>query len=312
MRVVACILLFVLAANAFSGLPQGSRFQTRKISQKAAITHSRFSPQLSANQNNEGKYGLDVVLREEAESPFRKVRFFVYFGLGGGALTSLFVSFGRILAGLSGINTDLLQESEINAAVDIAGIVLIAFLWKRDVEAQESRLKRVSKGAEIAKLLIRAPKKLANDDVTGGMFTTELSSLRRGRGIEKRVIIAAGGKEKIEQIMKDAERLNDPLMENDLVVVPIVLPRAEAPTIDGTPESLPDCLALPVGFNWRNLLDDESREAAKQGIDAETDGFAIVLKKNGRVGQRTKGVNLGKFVGEVINRKESGLDVTNI
>ena len=42
-------------------------------------------------------------------------------GLGGGALTSLFLSLARIAAASSGINPDLMQESLINAGVDLAG-----------------------------------------------------------------------------------------------------------------------------------------------------------------------------------------------
>ena len=60
----------------------------------------------------------NIRLREEAESPFRKIRFFVYFNLLGGALTSLFVSTARIAAAASGVNADLMDESLVNAAVE--------------------------------------------------------------------------------------------------------------------------------------------------------------------------------------------------
>ncbi len=70
---------------------------------------------LSKSQN----YSKEVRLREEAEAPFRKVRFFVYSALLAGYFVSLLVSSARIAAGLNGINVDLLNESLNNAAIDI-------------------------------------------------------------------------------------------------------------------------------------------------------------------------------------------------
>jgi hypothetical protein len=257
------------------------------------------------------KYSTEIRLREEAESPFRRVRFFLYASLAAGAATSLVVSAARIAAALGGrVNEELLQESVINAAIDIGGLALIAFLFQQDVDAQESRLKRASKGADLARLKIRGRKSLlgtVEDDST--TFTTSLSALRRGRGIEKRVIIAAAGKDKIDEIMKEARALQDSLCRNDLLVVPVVLPPATAPTVEG---ELPECMALPVGDEWKSVINDEASEARKQGVDVEKEGISIVLKKNGRVGTRTKGVFLRNMVGEVVARRESGMDVSNI
>ena len=259
----------------------------------------------------EDEYSQDIRLREEAESPFRKVRFFFYASLGAGALQSLLVSSARIAAGLSGINADLLDESLTNAAVDLTGIVVIAFLTKRDLEAQESKLKRAKKGGDLARLMIRASKKLADEDTfdNAGYVTTNLSSLRRGRGMEQRVVIAAAGKEKVAEIVEEAKRLQDKLIANDLLIVPVVLPQGVAPEVIG---DLPECVALPVGLNWKAVVDDETAEARKQGVNVEGDGIAIILKKNGRVGQRTKGIFLGQMVGDVEDRKAFGLDVKNI
>ena len=260
---------------------------------------------------SEDEYSQDIRLREEAESPFRKVRFFFYASLGAGALQSLLVSSARIAAALSGINADLLDESLTNAAVDLTGIVVLAFLAKQDLEAQESKLKRAKKGGDLARLLIRASKKLADEDAfdDAGYVTTNLSSLRRGRGMEQRVVIAAAGKEKVAEIIAEAKRLQEKLIANDLLIVPVVLPQGVAPEVIG---DLPECVALPVGLNWKTVVDDETAEARKQGVNVESDGIAIILKKNGRVGQRTKGVFLGQMVGDVEDRKAFGLDVKNI
>ena len=84
-------------------------------------------------------------------------------------------------------------------------------MYKRDVDAEQSRLKRAAKGAEVAKLSVRARKKLlegiVEKDDDESTFTTTLASLRRGRGIKKRVVIAAAGNEKIAQVVKRRQKV---------------------------------------------------------------------------------------------------------
>lgn len=304
------ILLLAKVGNGFQVTrPRWSDRGIAASSQSQIIPTQRLLYMVDEKQD---KYSTDIRLREEAESPFRRVRFFLYASLAAGAATSLVVSAARIAAALGGsrVNEELLQESVINAAIDIGGLALIAFLFQQDVDAQESRLKRASKGADLARLKIRGRKSLlgtVEDDST--TFTTSLSALRRGRGIEKRVIIAAAGKDKIDEIVKEARALQDSLCRNDLLVVPVVLPPATAPTVEG---ELPECIALPVGDEWKSVINDEVSEARKQGVDVEKEGISVVLKKNGRVGTRTKGVFLRNMVGEVVARRESGMDVSNI
>lgn len=284
---------------------------------KAGVIRFLSSSNDNNNQEKNPEYSQQLLLREEAESPFRKVRFFFYASLGAGALTSLAVSMARVAAGLAGINTDLLQESEINAVVDVAGLAVLYFLWQRDVKAENSRLKRASKGAELAKLMVRGSKSMVEGyaggevDKSNDTFTTSLASLRRGRGIEKRVVIAAAGKDKIDEIVKEAIELQDSLTFNDLLVVPVIVPQAVAPA-DVNPNDLPECLALPVGPSWKVVIEDEAQEALKQNVDIAKEGFCVILKKNGRVGQRTKGIFLDNMVGEVTKRREAGMDVKNI
>jgi hypothetical protein len=79
--------------------------------------------------------------------------------------------------------------------------------------------------------------------------------------------------------------------------------------------ALPTNLALPVtvGTNfWRAMMDEEAAEAISQGVDIEEEGFCVILKKNGRVGQRTRGIFLDNLVGNVVARKEAGMDVKNV
>jgi len=302
-------LTIIVIVGILASMSRAFQAPSQSLSRTRQRRLSTPSPVLMNKEKRE--YDRAVLLREEAESPFRKVRFFFYYALGGGALVSLAVSAAQIAAALNGINADLLQESSVNAAVDLVGIVVLAAFFQRDLQAQESRLKRATKGAELARLMVRGSKSLVTGDLDDfSSFTTSLASLRRGRGIEKRVIIAAGGQEKIADILQQATQLQDELSFNDLLVVPVVMPQGLAPDVNA--EELPDCVALPVGSNWKTVVDDEASEAVKQGVNIEKEGFCVILKKNGRVGQRTKGIFLNTMVGEVTARRESGMDVKNI
>jgi Low psii accumulation1 / Rep27 len=333
-------------------LPTGN--ENALTRQSKVVTTTTTTTALFDNNSNSNKkrpeFSRELLLREEAENPFRKVRFFFYGSLGAGALVSLLVSITRVAAALSGINPDLLPESSINAAVDAGGLVVLGLLWRNDLQAEQSRLQRASKGAALAQLKVRLSKSLlfldgGDDGGTAGAgvldkidssissssssattFTTSLASLRRGRGIEKRVVIAAAGRAKIAAVLKDAKDLADALTVNDLLVVPVVIPGIALPAdllsllqqegdddASGDPLSLfSECVALPVGNSWSVVIDDEVRQAIEQGIDVDQEGLCVILKKNGRVGQRTRGIFLNNLVGEVTRRRDAGMDVVNI
>lgn len=310
-------VLFKEALTFQHTVTKRNRYYPRAGDQARGGVASR-NPTSSANTlfDRKPEFSQELMLREEAEAPFRKVRFFLYASLGAGAVVSLLVSVTRIAAALSGINEDLLQESSINAAVDTAGLVVLGLLWQNDVKSQLSRLKRASKGAELAKLKVRASKSLMEETVetTGdaSTFTTSLASLRRGRGIEKRVVIAAAGREKMASVLSEAKDLAESLTMNDLLIVPVVLPAISSPAELVDENDVPECIALPVGNSWSVVVGDEVEEAMNQGIDVAKEGLCVILKKNGRVGQRTRGIFLGNMVGEVTRRRNAGLDVKNI
>ena len=74
---------------------------------------------------------------------------------------------------------------------------------------------------------------------------------------------------------------------NDLVVVPVVHPQGTAP-LGLDPELLEqDYIALPAGGAWRSVMSDETAEAEQQGVNLESEGICVIIKKNGRIGQRT-------------------------
>jgi len=284
----------------------------------------KHSTEIYGVKNTNDPYSRELRLREEAESPFRKVRFLVYGALAAGAATSLAVSIARIAAGLAGINADLLNESLENSIVDSLGIIALYFLWKRDSEEQENRLKQAARGADYAKLMVRGSQELLlGEGDTKSSASSEsttvsrpLSSLRRGRGKEKRVVIAAAGKDTIRKLLEEMAEmsLNASLNKNDLVIVPVTLPQCTAPL--GIEKRIinkvSSCIALPAGGDWVSVMNDESETAKNQGIDVLSEGFCIILKENGIVGQRAKGIKLERMVDAAMERKTIGIDVANI
>ena len=223
---VAYLALFV-ASNGVFGLTciprtnrvRNKRYQCVSHALDFATTRTRtrratviISLSNSNNNNNNEEYSRTVRLREEVESPFSKVRLFFYVVIGLGATLSLAISLAQVGAALNGINQDTIQNSFINIAVDTLGIALVTFLYQRDLKAQESRLKRATKGAQLAKLMVRANQFITMGDLVAdddeiltdnknnarldNTITTSLASLRRGRGIEKRVVIAVAGQQK--------------------------------------------------------------------------------------------------------------------
>eukprot|EP00187_Rhodella_violacea_P019163 CAMPEP_0184723246 /NCGR_PEP_ID=MMETSP0314-20130426/24610_1 /TAXON_ID=38298 /ORGANISM="Rhodella maculata, Strain CCMP 736" /LENGTH=104 /DNA_ID=CAMNT_0027188015 /DNA_START=57 /DNA_END=367 /DNA_ORIENTATION=+ len=96
----------------------------------------------------EGAYTMRTRLREETEAPFRKVRLFIFGASAVSASLGAFISFSRLLAGLSHVPTAApLSESLGNLAVNAGVIALAAFLISRDLQAGERRLLRMSRGA---------------------------------------------------------------------------------------------------------------------------------------------------------------------
>jgi len=269
---------------------------------KSSISHTSrtatqlslsFYPQQQHQRQQQQQYSREIRLREEAESPFRKVRGFLYLNLLAGASVSLTVSCMRIAAAaLSGINTDTLDDSIINAGVDTLGLITVSLLYKRDNEARETRLRRASKGANLAQLQIRG---------SAALLSGSSSSRRRNavqplsRGIEKkRIVIAIASREKIASVLRDM-----PQHGKDLVIVPVVCPQYTAPLgmMELDQHILDTCVALPAGGNWRSVLEDETRAAREQGIDVETEGVCLILKSDGLgVGQRTRGIFLERMV----------------
>lgn len=91
------------------------------------------------------------------------------------------VTLGKLAATIS-YGGDL-TEIQQNLVINIGGIPIIGYLWKRDTDSQKSVLERIAKGGALASLKLKLTG--YNDEP----LVVTMSDLRRDRGLEKRVVI---------------------------------------------------------------------------------------------------------------------------
>ncbi|CAM9625014.1 unnamed protein product [Chrysoparadoxa australica] len=221
-----------------------------------------------------------MILREEAESPFRKVRVFVLYSFIAGAGVGFLVSFLRLLALTQGIdNGQGYGELASNLAIDLAAVAGSAYVIRNDKAASKGRLQRMELGAMLASLGV----KLQDDDDDA---VIQLSALRRGRGRDKRVAIMVGGASAIDKSLDSALGYSQDLIRSDLLIVPVTVERSEGKIIvtGSEAENLrakgQGHVGIPVNLSsWQQYLSVEAETAAGQGIDVVETGFAIIIKK---------------------------------
>ncbi|CAM9292906.1 unnamed protein product [Choristocarpus tenellus] len=290
-----------------------------------SLAQQRVSGALCMQFDREERQKKTMRLREETEAPFRKVRLFGFTSFAVSASLGLLIAITRFIALTQGIDQgQSYEELSTNIAVDLAAILGCLFLVRNDLNAQKSRLLRMEIGAKLAGLKVRLQ---TQDDVA----TVTLADLRRDRGRDKRVAVLAGGLEAVRTSLDSALPYAGALQTSDIVIVPLVL---ESPLVESnvtgakTGEMLRAAggendiasavgqahVALPVALNrWQDYINSEVETALGQGIDVVGDGFSLVIKKNGRIGARSKGCPPWEtLVGDVQRRKAAGMDTTNI
>jgi len=243
-------------------------------------------------------------LVEEIETPYRNFRYFLYAALGSGALVSFVINLPRLAANLSGINAESTNDTVLNLVINALAIALLYFFYDRDRQAQLKRLERIKIGGSIAALRVR---------FQGSGERVKLADLRRGRGRARRVVLVAASAAGLREAVAAAAPLSAKLVECDLLVVPVTLPLGgPAADLDAAATAL-DHIALPAEGEWKSVIGAECERAVEQGLDPESQGFTIIIKKNGRIGQRIKGLpNYTRLIGDVEERKAKGMDVDNI
>ncbi|GAB4829870.1 Protein LOW PSII ACCUMULATION 1, chloroplastic [Ancistrocladus abbreviatus] len=247
----------------------------------------------------------DLKLISEVQAPFRGVRRFFYIALSAAAGISTFFTVPRLFRAIKGgDDAPDLWETAGNAAINIAGIVVLVALFFWDNKKEEEQLSQISRDETLSRL----PLRLSTNRVV------ELVQLRD----TARPVILAGKKETVSLAMQKAERFRTELVRRGVLLVPVIWGEGREPQVEkkgfGVSEKV--VAALPsVGDDFekraqsitaRSRLKAEIRFKAEVVSPAEWErwimdqqkaegvtlgeGVYIILRLDGRVRRSGKGM----------------------
>jgi len=250
-----------------------------------------------------GGYTVKQRLREEVESPFRKVRLYGFGFATASALIALYFSLLTLFKANIGGYTDVppIDEALKNVGINVVSAVVCGAVCYRDLKAGEANLARIAKGGALARLVV-SPASSVKERAT-------LKDYRRS----SRVLLCAGGYEYISKLARslssdqlaDSNTIPEALSRSDILVVPILL--NEEDTVGDTRTAWVetvaqegarnfditrsyDVVAFPQDMgDWVDYLKDELETVRGQGFDVLHSGFTITVKKNGRILRRATG-----------------------
>ena len=148
-------------------------------------------------------------LRAEASSPFQFVRLFLFGGLSAGAALGGIVSTARLLAALGG--TYDVQESAQTFGINIACLVVLGFLFKRELDSRQRNISQAAKEEELAQLQVCVSK--------DGERAVPISAFR---GMYRPIIIA-GSKGQVKKSLARASTYAAMFAKRGIVIIPVVL-----------------------------------------------------------------------------------------
>jgi hypothetical protein len=264
------------------------------------------SDQAYLEQETFGGFTVKQRLREEVESPFRKVRLFFFASSTGSALTALYFSALSTFKALAGGYSDAPPLDEVLASdgINIVAAIACGLLAYREYQAGQANLERISKGGKLAALSV--------EPATAGARRQRLADYRRNF----RVLIAAGGESYVQKLalsltsdqMKDSNIIPMKLVETDVIVVPVLLQGSGKITVADTMDFWKTVTSGPSDRNfdidkansvvafprgnaaWEDYLKSEIENASKQGFDVLEKGITLTVKKNGRILRRATGL----------------------
>ncbi|OEU16412.1 hypothetical protein FRACYDRAFT_239006 [Fragilariopsis cylindrus CCMP1102] len=294
----------------------------------------RQSTELDLSQA-QGGYTLKQRLREEIDSPFRKVRLAFFTASFGSAMIALYFSALNTAKTMAGGFADAqpLDEVLTSDAINLGAVIACGVLVYRDYKLGQANLDKLARGGRLASLIVEpaAPQE-------GGSKRLEMKSYRR----QSRVLIAAGGKEYISSLARsmtsdqltDTNTFPEKLLEVDMVIVPVLLENLSSNNgkknqkvvvgdtrgfwtngIEADPETdrnfdiskADSVISFPTGSNqWSEYLKSEIETAATQGYDVLEKGITLTVKKNGKILRRATGLPpFGDLIGtmEVMDGK---------
>lgn len=271
----------------------------------------RARPACASDGDSNNPSPLRDSLRAEAESPYRKPRLFLYVAAAGSAGIGLVVTLSQ-LAAAAGAGAEL-GPLVRNVAIDALALGGALALVRADLAAGARRIERLSAGRQLAALRVRMQR--ADDS-----SVRQLAELRARRGRDARVVLVAGAGARVQAAVDGclAPGVAEEMAAQEMLLVPVVFDGA---ALGAPPERAEGVahIALPAPGSeaeWRRYLAEEEAPRAA-GIDLSADALCVVLKKNGRVGQRAlvntpEGVPWRALLADVQRRRAAGMDVMNI
>jgi hypothetical protein len=128
-------------------------------------------------------------------------------------------------------------------AIDLGAMAVTGYLWRRELDVRDSRLRRIAFGARLAAL--RVCLLVGGSSAEGEPLPPQLgpyaslADMRRGRGQSRRVVIVCAPAEEIRTSMEAASGLISELLAADFLLVPLITtypagasPRSAAPQLE--------------------------------------------------------------------------------
>lgn len=292
--------------------------------QEGKPTETDQSKDVYLAQPTQGGYTLKQRLREEIDSPFRKVRLAAFAGSSASALIALYFSALSTIKAVAGGYSDAmpLDEALTSDAINLTALVVCAFFTNREIRTGQKNLEKLARAGKLASLVVEPAARLPSSKRS----LVEVKSYRRSN----RVLIAAGGKEYISSLakslasdqLKDTNTIPEKLLEVDFVIVPVLLEKRNQNIVVGDTRAFwrdeveatvtendrnfdinraNDVVSFPQGPNaWIDYLNGDIETATKQGFDVLEKGITVTVKKSGKILRRATGLPpFGDFIGTI-------------
>lgn len=147
-------------------------------------------------------------LRSEAEAPYRSLRVVLFGFQVLSAGVAFVIGSTQLVSALANAPRHLpLQEVAQGLAIDAAGIGIFGWLLKRDLDARDKQIARMTREEDLGSLQIE----LANKK------TLRLAQLRQF----VRIVIVAGTSQQVQDALEEAEEFREPLEERGVMVIPL-------------------------------------------------------------------------------------------
>lgn len=213
-----------------------------------------------------GSFRRDLKLINEARSPFRPVRGFLYVALGLAAFLSTLFTLPRLGAALSGEEGVTLLGVLQNLGINVAGLIAIFFLWRRDQEGEAKEIDTLTVEETLSRLPVAVGSGGSNERIV------QLCDLRSNA----RPVVLAGSDRSVRAAVAAAGKYKAKLEERGLVLVPFVI---------GSSTALEEQQRKGFGAKAKKLTErvaPEDRPAAR--TEAELAEAAAAAAKDGGAG----------------------------